>query len=87
MGGQHPGQHAPPGLMDSVAKHLWEVCKWDMILFGIVFATTFFVNTEQVESVLRVYLANTRFPHAVVVVKALLAAIIVIMVKRFMDAS
>jgi len=84
--GSH-GPHAPPGLMDSVAKHLWHVCKWDMILFGIIFIATFIVSTEQVESVLRVYLANTRFPYATVVVKALLAGIIVIMVKRFIDSS
>jgi len=83
-----PQAPAPPtpGLMDSVTKHLWEVCKNDLILFAVVFAATFLVNTEQIENVLRVYLANMRFPYAAIVVKALLAAVAVIALKRFLEA-
>ena len=82
-----PGMPLPPNIMDTVAKHLWDTWKNDIILFGIVFAAMFLVSTPQLDMFLNGYIGHFRPPYAIIATKALLASVIVIATRRFLDSK
>jgi hypothetical protein len=74
----------PPTMIETMFTQLWSMFKNEFTLFAIIALASAFINTSQVESFVQQYLSFIHFSYSQLLIKGVLTAVIVMVVRAAM---